>query len=125
MGSATLVWGARLKPVSLPAVKVGIARETADGERREALVPEVLGRLQAAGFEVLVEEAAGRGAHILDGAYANAGATVVPTARLYDESDVIVRVQKPSAGELDHLRKGQTRRSMTKDSVEWLSVFEP
>ena len=36
-------------------MKVGVAKETAPGERRVALVPEVLGKLQAAGLEVLVE----------------------------------------------------------------------
>ena len=88
-------------------MKIGIARETADGERRVALVPEVLGRLRSAGFDVLVEEDAGRGAHIPDGAYANAGATVLPTDRLYAQADLIVRVQKPSAEEARRLRRGQ------------------
>jgi len=34
-------------------VKIGVVKETADGERRVALVPEVLARLQQAGLEVL------------------------------------------------------------------------
>ena len=38
-------------------MKVGVARETADGERRVALTPDALGKLQAAGIEVLVEAA--------------------------------------------------------------------
>ena len=36
-------------------MKVGVAKETAPGERRVALVPEALGRLQQAGLEILVE----------------------------------------------------------------------
>ena len=88
-------------------MKIGIAKETAEGERRVALVPEVLGRLTSAGLEVLVEEDAGRGAHIPDAAYAGAGATVVPTDRLYADADLVVRVQKPSAEEAGRLRRGQ------------------
>ena len=60
-------------------MKVGVAKETAPGERRVALVPEALGKLQAAGLEVLVEAGAGAGSAIPDSAYADAGATVVPT----------------------------------------------
>ncbi|MGH2474107.1 MAG: Re/Si-specific NAD(P)(+) transhydrogenase subunit alpha [Candidatus Limnocylindrales bacterium] len=88
-------------------MKVGVAKETAPGERRVALVPEVLGKLQAAGCEILVESGAGAGAAIPDGAYTDAGATVVPTAALYEGSDVILRVAKPSAAEVANLRQGQ------------------
>ena len=88
-------------------MKVGVARETAAGERRVALVPEALGKLTAAGLDVLVETAAGAGAAIPDSAYAEAGGTVVPTAQLYTDSDVILRVQKPSPTEVALLRSGQ------------------
>ena len=88
-------------------MKVGVAKETAPGERRVALVPEALGKLQAAGLEVLVEAGAGAGAAIPDSAYAAAGAEVVPTDALYQGADVILRVAKPSSDEVGRLRKGQ------------------
>src|SRR6478735_6666307 len=89
-------------------MKVGVARETAQGERRVALVPEALGKLTAAGLEVLVEAGAGAGAMIPDQAYTDAGASVVSTGDLYAGSDVVLRVQKPSAEEAARLRSGQT-----------------
>lgn len=88
-------------------MKVGVAKETAAGERRVALVPEALGKLQAAGLEILVEAGAGAGALIPDQAYTDAGATIVGTADLYAGADVILRVQKPSAEEAARLRSGQ------------------
>lgn len=88
-------------------MKVGVAKETAPGERRVALVPEALAKLQAAGCEILVESGAGAGSAILDSAYAEAGATVVPTEALYQQSDVILKVAKPSATEVGALRQGQ------------------
>jgi NAD(P) transhydrogenase subunit alpha len=88
-------------------MKVGVAKETAPGERRVALVPEALGKLQAAGCEILVETGAGAGSAILDSAYAEAGATVVPTDTLYQQSDVILKVAKPSPTEVARLRQGQ------------------
>lgn len=88
-------------------MKVGVARETAAGERRVALVPEELGKLTAAGLEVLVEAGAGAGAMIPDQAFADAGATIVTTDDLYATADVILRVQKPTGPEVSKLRSGQ------------------
>ena len=88
-------------------MKVGVAKETAPGERRVALVPEALGRLTAAGLEILVESGAGAGALIPDQAYADAGATIVSSVELYGQSDVILRVQKPSNSEVKVMRAGQ------------------
>lgn len=88
-------------------MKVGVARETAAGERRVALVPEELGKLTAAGLEVLVEAGAGAGAMIPDQAFADAGAAIVATDDLYAAADVILRVQKPTGPEVSKLRSGQ------------------
>src|SRR3954454_9824830 len=94
-------------PRMVMPMKVGVARETAQGERRVALVPEALGKLTAAGLEILVEAGAGAGATIPDQAYADAGDTVVSTSDLYAGSDVVLRVHRPSADEVARLRKGQ------------------
>jgi NAD(P) transhydrogenase subunit alpha len=88
-------------------MKIGVARETAADERRVALVPEALGKLTGAGLEILVEAGAGLGALIPDMAYTEAGARIVSTQQLYADSDVIVRVQKPSEAETRLLRSGQ------------------
>ena len=88
-------------------MKVGVAKETAAGERRVAIVPEVIGKLTGADLEVLVEEGAGDGALVPDSAYSDAGATVVSTDDLYQQADVVLRVAKPSADEVNRLRKGQ------------------
>lgn len=88
-------------------MKVGVARETAPGERRVALVPEVLGKLKTVGLEILVERGAGSGASIPDQSYTDAGASVVSTDDLYAQSDVILRVAKPSEAEIARTRSGQ------------------
>jgi NAD(P) transhydrogenase subunit alpha len=88
-------------------MKIGVARETAPGERRVALVPEALGKLTAGGLVSLVEESAGGGALIPDSAFAEAGATIVSRDDLYKGADVVVRVQKPSDDEAKRLRSGQ------------------
>jgi proton-translocating NAD(P)+ transhydrogenase subunit alpha len=88
-------------------VKVGTPKETAPDERRVALVPDTATRLSAAALEVNVESGAGSAAFITDDAYQQAGARVVKSAAaLLGEADAVLKVQAPSAAEVDLLKKG-------------------
>ncbi len=84
-------------------MRVGIPRETTQGERRVALVPESVGKLAANGFEFVVEQGAGAAASFPDDAYTEAGATLGDPW----EADGVVKVRKPSADERGRLRSGQ------------------
>ncbi len=90
-------------------MKIAIPRETAQGETRVALTPQIAGQLIADGAEVLVQSGAGEASSNLDEAYREAGATVVPdAAALYGQADVVVRVGRPSDEEIEMLREGTT-----------------
>jgi H+-translocating NAD(P) transhydrogenase subunit alpha len=84
-------------------VRIGVPKETAPGERRVALVPEIVKKLTAAGVEVVVEPEAGEAASFSDDAFRAAG------AELGDPwlGEVVTKVRKPSDDELDRLREGQ------------------
>ncbi|HEU5216447.1 MAG TPA: Re/Si-specific NAD(P)(+) transhydrogenase subunit alpha [Gaiellaceae bacterium] len=84
-------------------MRVGIPRETVEGERRVALVPETVGKLAAAGFDLVVQQGAGTAASFPDDAYREAGATIADPW----EADGIAKVRKPSAEERERLRTGQ------------------
>jgi NAD(P) transhydrogenase subunit alpha len=88
-------------------MKVGVIKEEAPGERRVALVPETVPKLQGAGAEVLVETGAGEAAWFPDSAYAEAGAAIVSGPELYDQADVILTVTRPVPGTVPRLRAGQ------------------
>lgn len=88
---------------------VGVARESAEGERRVALTPETCKKLVAAGAEVRIEQGAGRGASFSDAAYAAVGAKVLDSAAAaLEEADVVLCVQPPSNEQLARLREGAT-----------------
>ena len=87
-------------------MNIGVPRETAPGERRVALVPEVAGRVVRGGFTVLVERGAGSQAGFADEQYLEAGARLVDTDELYAETDALVKVTKPSPAETSRLRDG-------------------
>ena len=88
-------------------MKVGVPKETLPGERRVALVPEVLPKLKAAGIDVLVERGAGAAASFTDAMYEEAGATLVSGEEAWSLVDCVVKVQKPSESEVAKLRPGQ------------------
>jgi NAD(P) transhydrogenase subunit alpha len=86
---------------------VGIPKETVAGERRVAVVANVVSKLTDAGAEVWVESGAGVASGCPDSAYEEAGARIQPdAAALYAGADVIARVQPPSPAECSQLREG-------------------
>ena len=89
------------------AVIIGVARETATGERRVALTPETCRKLVAAGATVRVERGLGRAAHFPDPAYADAGAQLVDDAdAALSAADLVLCVQPPATETIARLQRG-------------------
>jgi NAD(P) transhydrogenase subunit alpha len=88
-------------------MKIAVPRETAEGETRVALTPQIAGQLVGDGAEVLVQSGAGDASGNLDEAYRESGATIVPdAATLYSQADMVLRVGRPSDEEVEMLREG-------------------
>ena len=86
---------------------LAVPKESWPGERRVAATPETVTKLVGMGFEVRVESLAGLAAAFADDAYEKAGATVVPDrAALWGAADILVKVQPPTADEVDLLKAG-------------------
>jgi len=92
-------------------------KETAPGERRVALAPDSIGRLKAAGLDVLVEAGAGTGACFTDDAYLEAGASIVRGDEVLARADVIVTVGTRSPEQVGRLRPGQAVIGMLRPLV--------
>jgi NAD(P) transhydrogenase subunit alpha len=84
-------------------MRIGIPKETAPGERRVALIPDVVRSLTANGLEVVIESGAGEAAGHPDSEYSEAGAELGDPA----QADVVARVAVPTSAEIDRLRSGQ------------------
>jgi len=88
---------------------IGVPRETADGEKRVATVPEVVEKLVKLGFRVAVQSGAGDPANFSDDAYRAAGAEIVgDAAALWSAADIVFKVRPPSAQEVGLMREGGT-----------------
>ena len=80
-------------------MKIGVPKETAEGERRVALVPETVKRLTGKGHEVVVESGAGLAALVPDELFTEAGATIGDPWG----AEVVVKVAPPAGDELSRL----------------------
>jgi NAD(P) transhydrogenase subunit alpha len=90
-------------------MRIGVPKETAEGERRVATVPDVVGKLIKLGFTVAVESGAGDAANFADDTYRTAGAEVLPTAaELWAASDIVFKVRPPTPAEVGLMREGGT-----------------
>jgi len=106
-------------------MKIGVPKETAANERRVALTPDVAGRLVKAGFSVLVERGAGEAASFGDDAFGAAGGTLVATAAdVLGQSDIVLKVQPPSAEEARLCREGAALVALFQPSAERETVSQ-
>jgi len=87
-------------------VKIGVPKESAEGERRVALIPDVVKSLRKSELDVAVESGAGAEAGHPDQEYTEAGAQVDGSDAAWG-SDVVLHVAVPSGEEIDRLRSGQ------------------
>jgi NAD(P) transhydrogenase subunit alpha len=87
-------------------MRIGVPKETAAGEHRVALVPEVVGKLKAKGLDVVVQAGAGTDALLSDAAFTEAGANVSSDASEIWGSDVVVTIAPPDAEQIRSLGAG-------------------
>ena len=80
-------------------MRIAVPLETAPGELRVALAPDSVVRLVKGGHQIHIQAGAGVRAGFPDSVYADAGASVVDGAALYDGAALVCRVQPPSRDE--------------------------
>jgi NAD(P) transhydrogenase subunit alpha len=87
-------------------MKVGVPKETSQGERRVALVPDVVKSLAEREIEVVVEAGAGVESGHPDTEYTEAGASLGTADEAWG-ADVVTHVAVPTTEEIGRLRRGQ------------------
>ena len=76
-------------------MRIGVPKETAAGEHRVALVPEVVSKLEAKGLDIVVQNGAGDDALVPDQAFADAGAQLSGDAAAIWSCDVVLTIAPP------------------------------
>jgi len=88
-------------------VQISVPKEVAAGERRVALVPDVVRALTKSGVQVAVEASAGLSAGYPDDGFTAAGAVIESDrAKLYGAGQVVLKVQPPDVDETSWMKPG-------------------
>ncbi len=87
-------------------MRIGVPKETAGGEHRVALVPEVVSKLKAKGLDVVVQSGAGTDALVPDEAFTDAGAELTQNASEIWGADVVVTIAPPDPEQIRSLGQG-------------------
>ena len=102
---------------------IAIPKENIPGENRVAVNPANVKELIKAGLSVKVESGAGRGSHILDQNYKDAGATIVEDqAELLQNADIVLKVNHPIENEVEMLKKNSIFVSLFQTTKETEAV---
>ncbi|MFL5552103.1 MAG: Re/Si-specific NAD(P)(+) transhydrogenase subunit alpha [Gemmatimonadaceae bacterium] len=101
---------------------IGVPREIASGERRVALVPDVVPQLTHAGHRVVIERDAGLRAGFTDDLYRSAGCDIVDSFEvIYSTAQMILKVQRPGRDE----STGEAELDMLKAGTVLIGLLQP
>jgi NAD(P) transhydrogenase subunit alpha len=89
------------------AVTIGVPKESAEGELRVSLTPEVVKKFAALGAVMQVQAGAGASSHYSDADYVAAGAVIVDSSEaIHAGSDIVLRVGVPTNMQIESLKPG-------------------
>lgn len=83
---------------------IGLPKENPELEKRIALTPDAVSVLVKNGHQVLIEHDAGDSAHFFTDEYVAAGADVCLTAKEVFESHVVLKINPPTAEEIEWMQ---------------------
>ena len=86
-------------------MRIAVPKEIREGEKRVALVPDIINKLTRLGYEVSIESGAGIHSQATDEEFKSAGATVVNGDVLKD-ADVVLSVSPLTPAQMSSLKKG-------------------
>jgi NAD(P) transhydrogenase subunit alpha len=86
-------------------MRVAVPKEIREGEKRVALVPDVISKLTKLGYEVAIESGAGVASQASDDLYRSAGASVV-NGDVLGGADVVLSVQPLNPVQMKSLKSG-------------------
>jgi proton-translocating NAD(P)+ transhydrogenase subunit alpha len=84
-------------------MRIGVPKETAAGEHRVSLVPEVVSKLKGKGLDVVIQSGAGDDALVPDAAFAGAGAELSGDAAAIWGADVVLTISPPDPEQIRSL----------------------
>ena len=95
---------------------IGVLKESNQNEKRVAITPKIVSKIKKLGYSIKVEKGLGLDANFYDSEYIEAGADISETADVWN-SDIILKINKPSKDEINRLDNQQTLISFFSPAV--------
>ena len=86
-------------------MRIAVPKEIRDGEKRVALVPDIINKLTRLGYEVSIESGAGNHAQAMDEDFKSAGASII-NGDVLKGADVVLSVSPLTPAQMSSLKKG-------------------
>ena len=86
-------------------MRIAVAKEIRVGEKRVALVPDIISKLTRAGLDVVIESGAGIASQFSDQQFIDAGATV-KSGNVIADADIVAAVSPLTPDQIKSLKKG-------------------
>jgi len=86
-------------------MRIAVAKEIRVGEKRVALVPDIISKLTRAGLDVVIESGAGIASQFSDQQFIDAGATV-KSGNVIGDADIVAAVSPLTPDQIKSLKKG-------------------
>ncbi len=93
-------------------MKIGFLKESLKGEKRVAITPTIAKLFETKGFEVFVEKDAGKASNFKNSTYEKVGVKIVDQASIFQQSDIVVKINPFEEDEIRQLKEGQTTVSL-------------
>lgn len=86
---------------------VAIPKETAEHEKRVALIPDTVSKLKDKGLDIWIESDAGQASNYPNSAYSDAGADIIEEKdKIFTEADILISIQTPPKERLSQMKSG-------------------
>lgn len=108
-------------------MKILVPKETASGEKRVAITPDLAKKYIGLGCEVTVQKGAGDGAGFTDDMYKDAGASIAVKMDTHlGNADIVLRLNKPTVEDISAMKKGAVHISYMDplNSPELIKAFQ-
>jgi len=102
-------------------MRIAVTKEIRAGEKRVALVPDIISKLTRAGLDVVIESGAGVAAQFSDQQFIDAGATV-KSGNVISDADIVAAVSPLTPEQMKSLKKGAITISFLAPSTSAESI---
>ncbi len=105
-------------------ITIGIPKETDENENRIGLVPQSVELFTSYGFEIIIEEGAGKKAKFSDNDYSEVGAQITEDRKKVYGADIVLKIAPPTIEDLNLMNPGKVLLSSFHTVIQTKDILD-